>query len=638
MKKKALSVVDLIIPEGFCQFLILSSPKEGTSLPLRRWLPSFYAEKHPELLKDYEKKTETDFTFPMILGCAEVCGLLEACCFKLERLSSGQSMAMEAVEITTRFLSDTIKNITEKSGLNEKPLEIPEIDALFHSAIANIKDHRNVAYLQSFCQTKSIDGQNLYAKSIVNTLLLIRLLSQEDFERTMVELFQFICKTAAEIQSECSRITSERDSGASGKQILNSFSDVVLENMEDGKKFLGSMDGLHLMLSSSVNRPELQIEELQKEFFTIRKPIKILCQELRVWDSEKEKFLDTLTCSDCTTSVSGVFCLFLACVLSQNSINLFSLRPFSFYQEMISAGLGMDDCGKFLKTGKYHERDLQGLGIGGSLVYPIRTRRSFYCQAVSKVYCGQMDDIPAEDSFFIYAYKYFDIPQFQILLNYTKSLFVLYPALEHNSQLLDTAEQTELEKEELKRQSNQYRATLSDLSEKSDRIKGYEEKIRSLEAQVTELQHVLASKTAKIAELQEKDKRKEKESPLQEMEPKEMEEPLEEELSLMQMKERLESLQILFVGGRMDMEEQMKKKGYFLPNATQILKQNQDWKFPKDPDIVCYLTKFLSHAMFQAVKAENFPSEMETNFNGTNLDQLISHLYHFAVQSGILPS
>jgi DNA gyrase/topoisomerase IV subunit A len=162
-------------------------------------------------------------------------------------------------------------------------------------------------------------------------------------------------------------------------------------------------------------------------------------------------------------------------------------------------------------------------------------------------------------------------------------------------------------------------------------IEEYVSEIDALKAKINNLEHVITLKTNQIGDLKDEVGALKKELAQASKSKEQVIELLEEDQtqtlpSQEEMVSYLNEKQIFFVGGRWDMLDRLAEKGLF--NATQMNKESQKFDKPKNPDIICYMTKFTNHPMYYHVK-NNFPQDVAFSYNGTNLDKLIEELYSF---------
>ena len=607
------SVTDLF------QFSILL---DGTK---RRWVPKFWADHYEKDMEKYSGIKELDARIPLIIGLSEYYAYLT---------HDNHALADKIIH----FVSDTVKKAAsfryskvakdfDEDFLTTYDCYEKTTKLLLDEVCPQITEDTYVDGL-IYHKTKEPFHESREFVQYVSNILYILLKTDQDyhfFEDTMFQLTLYAISEALEIVNTI----YFGHSSAMEKQKGEFLGNALQNFMEKNNMKNDALGGLALLSGASIEDSIENISIWNTELYSTNGYVKVINPDHKFYHYKKNSFIPSFCFSECTTACTMLFIRLMSCLCETFKIkNKMEVNWFDEdIDEIIASCLGTDDFGRFIKSGKLHYDDMSIIAIhGGDPSRSFITKSELINLATVRMY-GSREEVKSEkpleiknnipDFFYFNLLFLSELIQESCITAELIALKSVYKEVKnHNEELNALVETLEREVTEIKASS----------PNESELTKDYETEMDDLRGKVNQLEHVLNSKTEQISSLKEEIASLKKERP---QVPKEKELSPEKEEKLPPIKEMIEWLntkQIFFVGGRWDMLDRLAEKG--LINASQINKESQKFDKPKNPDLICYMTKFMNHSMYYTVK-NNFPQNAAMNYNGTNLDKMIEELYKF---------
>ena len=600
----------------------------------RKWVPKFWVDHYEKDVSQYSSVKDLDARVPLIIGLAEYFAYLSVDDSDLKE--QVMAYALNALRQSAYKKYHDKRDKTEKDTyldyecIKETHQEI--IDRVFEYEDPDDPTNDNF-YPEAFMyyRTKnSFAGSDGFIKNIIHTLYIL-LKSDDDlhfFDDCIFHLIMKAIDVSHDLVNSIYLARTERFEKEKGNFINTSLKDFLKENHLEGNA-LGAM---FVLSRASIEDSVENISIWNTELYTTNGVIKVNNPPEKVYHYQKSQYVTSFSFSDCTTACTMLFVRLCHCICETFKVN--NPRQVEWFNDeidgILASCLGTDDFGRFLKSGKRHFSDQDLLAIHNDN-RAFMKKRDFINEAVMRMYGSKEEaksEKPLDVKLNIAEFKYFSFIYVTELVQ--AAVFAAELATmknEYSAFKQETVENDE-ERASLYKKIEEYK---SREEQEKQSIEEYVSEIDALKAKINNLEHVITLKTNQIGDLKDEVGGLKKELAQASKSKEQVIELLEEDQpqtmpSQEEMVSYLNEKQIFFVGGRWDMLDRLAEKGLF--NATQMNKESQKFDKPKNPDIICYMTKFTNHPMYYHVKS-NFPQDVAFSYNGTNLDKLIEELYSF---------
>lgn len=595
----------------------------------RRWVPKFWFDDHPEELEGKAVTVmDLDARIPLMIGCVEYISYLLSC--NTETLSEKEQKFLNFVDDSLRITANKIAdNMTFEENPSDKAYQRLEglMRELQHKAFPD-PTSEDLSSLTMFRKTKNCNTMTMttFIKAMTNKLSLLLRLDREMFDQVLFVMIRKILNEAFDLANELKLEKSDRITKEKGKLLGESLNRFMRENGLNPDDALAKMA---MISGASVEDWGLFVDYLTTAFYDTRGAITVKNKEREFFDLKKKNYVSSFQISDCTTACCLLFTRLLFSMCETFPIKSQTLVDWHDEEldDSIAKCLGTDDFGRFIKSGKQHVGD-QTLFAFKSQEKPFIKKSEIINTCIPEFFEQKrtFSDITMDFGLNVLDYEYVDMvycSEELSFLSYCVELARMAQEKEDKSEKLDEFEETV---SELFRENEALRNTISDFESKHENIASYEETILSLRKKLEDLEYVISTKQGQIDELKEKLSKFHKENPHKEEKYLSLNEDTVSKTSMTEIMDYLKEKRIFFVGGRWDMLDRLKEKGFSTENVWQVNRESQKYDRPKDPDVIVLMTKFMNHSLNGSIR-DDYPDGRFLSFNGTNLDQLLTFLY-----------
>lgn len=582
----------------------------------RSWLPKpMFDAKSRKVLK--EKTKTVDASIPILIGAAEYAGYIMSVIGENEA-----SFQQTVLGILKQHLLSAVFNVFMNAA-GEVPCSVQALnerqkrtmDELFQKFCG---DETDFQFTRIFRVTKNASDYEDLIKMMSNNGGVLHAIDKREFQEAILEYSLKALEAIHQVASNMDICVNGFLKDEKSEIVNNGFA----EFMKD-RKDLGQAAAFATISSASVETWSDYANGRTHGFYDTFGALRITPGKDCIYELNSDKRFTGMSVSECTTACIMTYLRFLSFLDSELKIR--RQTSVEWYEEefddILAKCLGSDDFGRYMKTGKNPGKDFVTYAVKKGL-RPFILRSEILGNGIAAMYClrTRPDEYPVPISWNVPDFSYFNSTyQTELLYGMTKEARDRVADI-YLDKALNDADRYEEENADLLQ-------TIRELEDTSH-VNENSEEIASLKRKISDLSAILEKKSEDIRILKEERETlsriiDEWEDPVKEENDDSYEKP---DVSSEEMRAYVNSLRILFIGGRWDMIDRLSEKG--ITNAVQISRCSQKFNGLQNPDVVVFMTRFMDHPMYYQQK-NAYSSEITTNFNGTNLDQLISHVYSF---------